>query len=190
MEYSVEQMRHLVNNIGRVKREDDRAFLALMALHPLSLEEALGLKGADVDETHIYVRRAVTHPKRNQPVIKDTKNGYRSRRLDLAQQVKQYIPETDPDEFIIGGKTPLTCTKVRMMCERIRRNTEFNEKITPIRFRTTVLTDLYDTTKDIKQTRAAAGHSTDAMTLKYYVKGRSNERNTAAPVAAAYGLQN
>ena len=36
-----------------------------MAFHPLSLEEALGLKGADVDETHIYVRRAIIHPKRN-----------------------------------------------------------------------------------------------------------------------------
>ena len=186
--YSVEQMSYLVHNIGRIKKEEDRAFLALVALHPLSLEEALGLQGADVDGIHIYVRRAVTHPNRNQPVIKDPKCKFRKRRLDLAQQVKCYIPTTAPDEFIIGGKTPLSYTKVRKMCERIQRDTGFSEKITPIRFRTTVLTDLYDANKDVKQVQAAAGHSTAAMTLKHYVKGRSNERNTAAPVAAAYGL--
>ena len=36
------------------------------------------------------------------------------------------------------------------MCNRIKRDTGFSENITPIRFRTTVLTDLYDQTKDIK----------------------------------------
>lgn len=36
------------------------------------------------------------------------------------------------------------------MCDRIKRDTGFTENITPIRFRTTVLTDLYDQTKDIK----------------------------------------
>ena len=66
----------------------------------------------------------------------------------------------------------------------------FNENITPRRFRTTVLTDLYDMTKDIKQAQAAAGHTTAAMTLKHYVKGRSEHRNTAAPIASAYGLEN
>lgn len=58
------------------------------------------------------------------------------------------------------------------MCDRIKRDTGFTENITPIRFRTTVLTDLYDQTKDIKLAQAAAGHTTSAMTLRYYVKGR------------------
>ena len=52
----------------------------------------------------------------------------------------------------------------------------------------TVLTDIYDTTKDIKQAQAAAGHTTAAMTLKHYVKGRNSTANTAAPVASLYGL--
>ena len=74
------------------------------------------------------------------------------------------------------------------MCERIRRDTGFEESIAPIRFRTTVLTDLYDATKDIKQAQAAAGHTTAAMTLKHYGKGRQERSNTALPIATAYGL--
>lgn len=67
--------------------------------------------------------------------------------------------------------------------------TGFDERITPQRFRTTVLIDLYDMTKDIKQTQAAAGHADHAMTIKHYVKGRHEQRNTATPIAQAYGLE-
>lgn len=76
------------------------------------------------------------------------------------------------------------------MCERIQRDIGFEERIVPRRFRTTVLTDLYEVTKDIKQTQAAAGHTTAAMTLKYYVKGRREQGNTARPIADVYGLEN
>ena len=43
--YSVEQMRYLVQHIEQVNSPQDRAYLALHALHPLRLEEVLGLKG-------------------------------------------------------------------------------------------------------------------------------------------------
>jgi len=188
--YSVEQMQYIVKNIDNVKNPQDRAYLALQALHPLSLEEVLGLKGADIDDKHIYIRRAVTHPDRNQPVIKDTKETSRARRLDLVQMVIQYLPETAPDEFIIGGKKPLSYTQVRRMCERIQKEICFEDKITPIRFRTTLLTDLYDTTKDVKLTQAAAGHAKPTMTMERYARGRTNDFNSANPIAAAYGLAN
>ena len=38
------------------------------------------------------------------------------------------------------------------------------------------------------QAQAAAGHTTAAMTLKHYVKGRQERSNTALPIATAYGL--
>lgn len=71
---------------------------------------------------------------------------------------------------------------------RIKKDTGFSEDVVPRRFRTTVLTDIYDETKDIKQTQAAAGHTTADMTLKHYVKGRQENSNTAVPVASRYGL--
>lgn len=204
--YSIEQMQYIVSNIDKVKNPRDRAWLALAALHPLSPEEVLGLQGSDIDDEHIYVRRAVTHPDRNQAVIRDTKEEIRMRRIDLAQQIKKYLPEAKSDEFIIGGekskrgkrandtqissRLPMSASQVQRMCERIQRDIGFDEKITPQRFRTTVLTDLYDSTKDIKQVQEAAGHTTAQMTLKHYVKGRHQDRNTAIPVATAYGLAN
>lgn len=72
------------------------------------------------------------------------------------------------------------------MCQRIQKDTEFAENITPLRFPTTALTDLYDQTKDIKLTRAAAGHTTLAMTLKYYVKGQETSSEAAAAVDQLY----
>ncbi|MBR5301634.1 MAG: site-specific integrase [Clostridia bacterium] len=126
----------------------------------------------------------------NLPLIKDTKTQASKRTLDLVEQIIQYLPDTPVDEFVLGGSKPLSYTQVRKMCERIRKEIGFDEPISPIRFRTTVLTDLYDTTKDIKQAQAAAGHTTAAMTLKHYVKGRHERQNTAAPIADAYGLAN
>lgn len=62
--YSVNQMRYLVQHIGNVKQSQDRTYLALQALHPLRLEEVLGLKWADIDIENgvICICRAVTHP--------------------------------------------------------------------------------------------------------------------------------
>ena len=46
--YTVEQMRFLIRNLGNVRNPTDRAYLALQSLHPLRLEEVLGLKWEDV----------------------------------------------------------------------------------------------------------------------------------------------
>ena len=188
--YSIEQMQYLVAHIPSIKNPTDKAYLALAALHPLRPEEVFGLKYGDVDwETNtISVQRAVTYPDRNQPVIKTTKTEASVRTIDLAPQIRAFIPKGPSDAFIIGGDKPLSYQQIRRMRGRIKKDTGFNDDIVPRRFRTTVLTDLYDQTKDIKQTQAAAGHTTADMTLKHYVKGRQQNGNTAAPVASRYGL--
>ncbi len=72
------------------------------------------------------------------------------------------------------------------MCERIQKDISFTENITPVRFRTTVLTDVYDKTKDVKQTQLAAVHTTAAITLKHYIKGRGNLANVAVVIENSY----
>ena len=190
--YSIEQMQHIVSNLSAVKRPDDRAFIALMSLHPLRLEECLGLKYADIDRSEhmIHIVRSVTHPTRNQPHIKQTKTELSRRDIELAAGILNHLPEGRDDDFLLGGDAPLSYTQLRRMLNRIRKDIGFEETIVPQRFRTTVLTDIYDTTKDIKKTQAAAGHTTAAMTLKHYVKGRNPNLNTAEPVSARYGLSN
>lgn len=135
-----------------------------------------------------HVRRAVTHPDRNKPEIKETKTAASVRDIGLSAIALPHLVPGNPDEFVCGGKEPLSYTQVRRMNDRICRQLEFAGTITPQRFRTTVLTDLYDRTKDIKQTQAAAaGHTTSAMTLKHYVKGRcNNPHEAAAAVDALY----
>ena len=48
-----------------------------------------------------------------------------------------------------------------------------------MRFRTTVLTDIYEQTGDIKLTQQAAGHATPDITLKHYVRGRKKTNDAA-----------
>ena len=187
-EYSVEQMRYLIQNLDRVKLPSDRTYLAIQALHPLRLEEVLGLKWADIDTENmlLHIRRAVTHPTRNQPEIKATKTEASARDIGLSKIVLKYLRPGDRDDFVFGGDKPLSYSQVRRMCDRIKKDIEFEENITPIRFRTTVLTDIYDQTHDIKQAQAAAGHTTSAMTLKYYVKGRTSQSESASVIENVY----
>ena len=187
-EYSVEQMRFLIQNLDKIKLESDRAYLALQALHPLRLEEVLGLKWEDVDLDNmiLHIRRAVTHPTRNQPEIKATKTEASVRDIGLSKIAVKYLTPGDRDKFVFGGDKPLSYTQVRKMCEHIKKDTGFEDNVTPIRFRTTVLTDIYDQTRDIKQAQAAAGHTTSAMTLKYYVKGRASSSESASIIESVY----
>ena len=186
--YSVAQMRFLVQNISAVKKPQDRAFLALLCLHPLRLEEVLGLQGQNIDTANkqMHIEQAVTHPERNRPEIKDTKTGLSARTVGLCKTAIPYLPPLEPGQFLLGGSKPLTYTQVRKMCERIKKDTGFSENITSRRFRTTVLTDLYDQTRDIKLTQAAAGHSTPTMTLEHYLEGRGTTETATAALERAY----
>ena len=187
--YTVEQMRYIEKHIGDVKKEQDRAFIALQALHPMRLEEVLGLKWSDIDfdRNTIHIQRAATHPTRNMPEIKETKTESSNRIIYLSTMALKYLKPTRKDEFILGGLNPHTYTETRRMCERIRSDIGFDEKITSSRFRTTSLTDLYNETKDIKLVQEAAGHTTAAMTLEYYVKGRSDMAQAASAIENLYG---
>lgn len=186
--YSVDQMRFLTQHISDIKKPLDRMFFALLSMHPLRLEEVLGLQWKDIDfeDKAIHINRAVTHPKRNKPEIKSTKTEASVRFVPLTASAAQYLIPANDDDFVLGGANPLTYTQVRGICKRIQKDIGFNENITPIRFRTTVLTDYYDQTKDIKLVQQLAGHTTSSMTLKYYVKGREDVSKAATAIQSLY----
>lgn len=165
--YSVEQIRHLIQHIPDIQQPIDRAYMAIQALHPMRLEEVLGLQWADIDTENnvIHIRRAVTHPTRNQPEVKCPKTESSLRPIGLSPLAVPYLTRGKDSEFLFSGNSPLSYTQVRRMCNRIKKDTGFTESITPIRFRTTVLTDIYDQTKDIKLTQAVAGRRYDPEIL-------------------------
>lgn len=189
--YTVEQMRYIVSQLPSIRNYKDRMFLSLLALHPLRLEEVLGLRWRDIDleKDLIHISSTVTHPDRNQGLFREmTKTDSSRRTIALVPQLKAFMVPGEADEFLVGDDKIQSYQLVKDMCKRIRSDIGFEESITPRRFRTTVLTDIYDATKDIKQTQAAAGHTTAAMTLKHYVKGREEKADTALAIAKVYGL--
>ena len=189
-EYTVAQMQFLVKKLPEIIKPMDQRYLALQALHPLRLEEVLGLMWEDIDLENmvIHVRRAVTHPNRNQPIIKDTKTESSYRSIGLSAIAAEYLAGSEiQNGFVIGGEKPLSYQQVKRMCERIQKDTGFEERITPIRFRTTVLTDIYDQTRDVKITQMAAGHTNASTTMKHYIKGRSGESKSVRAIDSIYG---
>lgn len=123
--YSVEQMQYIVQHIGEVKKENDRILISMLALHPLRLEEVLGLRFEDFDfeRMQFTVNRAVTHPKRNKPEIKDTKTESSHRTLTLSSIAADIIAEVGHKQgFILGGECPYSYTQVRKACERIKKD--------------------------------------------------------------------
>lgn len=84
--YSVEQMRFLIQHIEDTRNPMDRAYMAIQALHPLRLEEVLGLKWEDIDldTMELHIRRAVTHPDRNRPEVKRPKTESSIRTIGLS----------------------------------------------------------------------------------------------------------
>lgn len=190
--YSVEQMLYIVDNIDKIKNPVDRMYIAVQALHPLRLEEVLGLQWQDIDleAKALHICRAVTHPDRNQPEVKEPKTEASKRTIELSSIALKYLERTGkPTEFVFGGKKPFSYTQVRKMCARIQKDIAFEERITPIRFRTTVLTDIYANTKDVKLAQASAGHTTAAMTLKHYIKNRNEVVRSASVIDQAYSMR-
>lgn len=191
--YSVNEMRYMAEHLIDIQSDMDRAWLAISISLPLRPEEVLGLTWADVDEVNgvFHIRNTVTHPARNEPEFKTyTKSAASIRDLAVSEELLSCLPVRGKlNEFVIGGKTPLTYMQVRRMRERIQRDIRFDGSITPRRFRTTVATDISAQTHDLKLVQKMLGHSSPQMTLKHYDKGRSTTVDATDAIASCYGLK-
>lgn len=191
--YSVNEMRYMAEHLIDIQSCMDRAWLAISISLPLRPEEVLGLTWADADEVNgvFHIRNTVTHPARNEPEFKTyTKTAASIRDLAVSEELLSCLPVRGKlNEFVIGGKTPLTYMQVRRMRERIQRDIRFDGSITPRRFRTTVATDISAQTHDLKLVQKMLGHSSPQMTLKHYDKGRSTTVDATDAIASCYGLK-
>jgi len=186
---TVEQMADIISNIGSVKNESDRRYLALAVAHAMIPEEILGLRWEDInlDAKQISIRRAVVHPERNKPVIKSPKEDARIRTIGIVPGMEQHIVSSTPSEgFVFGGSEPLSFQAFKRMWERIGKQINLYGATT-YNFRHTVLTDAYDATGDVKAVQAQAGHATPTMTMGRYVHGRTRTDQVAKSIASLYG---
>ena len=182
-------MRYFVSHLPDIKDPSDRNWLALMTSNVLRPEEVLGIMGADIDfeSGELFIHRTVTHPDRNQPVIKDeTKTEKSTRKLVVDHATLKQITPVAANEWLIGKDRPLSYTMVRKMCMRIAQDIAAPVSIVPRRFRTTCATDLYEQTKDIKLLQEAGGWTSTAIPFKYYAQGRQTTQAASSAFASAY----
>lgn len=186
---SVEQMKDIITNIGNIDDEDGRRYMALAVPHAMIPEEILGLKWEDFDfeNLSISICRAVVHPDRNKPIIKQPKEDARVRTIGIVPGMEQYIkPSVLREGFVFGGDSPISYQTFKRLYERVGRQIELYGATT-YNFRHTVLTDAYDITGDVKAVQAQAGHATPTMTMGRYVRGRTKTAHVAQSIAAVYG---
>lgn len=177
---SVDAMADIRAVLPRLEKESDRRYLAIqmsMALRPC---EVLGLRWEDVDlrQGVLHVRRNVVHPTRNQPEIKELKTNGSYRDIPISTLALPYL-NAGGEGFLFGGEAPVTYGAFRGIWRRIERQIDLHGA-TGYTFRHTVLTDLYNATKDVKTTQQYAGHSTPDMTMRRYVHGRQENLQSAA----------
>ena len=190
--YSVEDMKFFVSSLPKVKDPSDRAWFALMLFHPLRPEECLGLKYKNIfvaDGVKVMKLCAtVTHPTRCAPVYAEKMKTDQSLRvLQIAPAALPYIPDGDPEHFVVGGETPMSYTMCRHMCQRIAKDIGYDGKIIPRRFRTTVASDLYAVTHDEKLVQNSLGHSKHSATaMNHYIESRQHLDQTGTLVQSVY----
>lgn len=193
--YTVEQMQYITANLHKIKNTRDKAYIALIALHPLRPEEVLGLKWEDINFTNntITIKRAVTHPDRNRPIIKEPKTEESGRAIGLTQKAREVLQEyksnCNTNGFIFGDDIPFSYSVTRKLCDRVKKDLCFSESITPARFRPTVISDIYSKTGDIKLVQEAAGHANVDTTLKHYISTRKDTSRSAEAIDALYNAQ-
>ena len=86
--------------------------------------EALGLRWEDIDTENnlIHIRRNVTHPTGNLPIIGTTKieNGVRA--IPLDPYLLEVLSPLQTEGFIIGGSNPISMTTFNNTWTRIKKN--------------------------------------------------------------------
>ena len=177
---SVDAMADIQEVLPKLENDLDKRYLALqmsMALRPC---EVLGLRWEDVDHPNglLHIRRNVVHPTRNQPEVKTLKTEGSVRDLPISTLALPYLQQGG-EGFLFGGEAPITYGAFRGIWRRIGRQIDLHGA-TGYTFRHTILTDLYDATKDVKTTQLYAGHSTPDMTMRRYVHGRQKNLQIAA----------
>lgn len=168
--------------------EKDRLFLLLLITTGGRRGEVLGLQWQDIDTKNnvIHIRRNVTHPNGNVPVIgtPKTKSGYRD--VPYEQAIRHLLDPTDkePAGFIFSGALStdaMTMTMYNNTWHRIQKAIPELEPYSAHNFRHTYTTLLSEYTDASPKTiQAMAGHSDIRTTMSIYEHARKEKIDKAS----------
>ncbi len=155
----------------------ERVMAGLLCYTGMRFEEILGARWEDICDGWITVKRAVVHPKRNQPEVKKPKTKTSERRIPLHKDLvlllgheykHGYLLATDKDP---KRETPLSYTEARRVFDKIR--TRFNLKgYSAHDFRDTCATEWRENGIPLDVIARLLGHSKTDTTERRYVKYR------------------
>lgn len=151
----------------------------LLSYTGMRMEEILGLRWEDIDfdSDWITIQRAVIHPSRNQPEIKDPKTKTSKRRIPLMQDVKELLKPWRLTGFILASpkdktrETPMSYTETRNAFQKIRSLFDL-QGFTAHDFRDTCATEWREKGIPLDVISSLLGHSKVDVTQTRYVKYR------------------
>jgi len=167
--------------VTRIKQEipsldvrDERIFMALLVYTGMRPEEVLGLKWEDVHLSKQYaeVKRAVTYPRRNQPVIKGTKTKKSVRTVILPRAlVEILIPCVQSSGFVCSGEQPWTWTVMDNIKQRAYKKLQI-KGFSNYDFRSTYGTQLKESGLSSAIVADLMGHADTRMVETVYARTR------------------
>lgn len=170
----MQNIRNYIHNITDVKM---RFMLVLLSYTGMRMEEVLGLRWEDIDfqDNWINIQRAVVHPKRNKPEIKDTKSKTSKRRIPLPDEVKKVLKPKHNIGFVLSSdptrETPMSYTEARNIYNKIRSECDIRE-YSAHDFRDTCATEWREAGIPTDIVAKLLGHSKSDITENRYVKYR------------------
>ena len=138
-----------------------------------------------MQEGLIHIRRNVTFPDDNQPVIDTlkTESGYRSVPLDVRLR-KHFLAQQQHEGFLIGGDSPLSKSAYDKAMKRIRKTIDLHGATAHI-LRHTYATMLSIAGVDPKTIQYLLGHADISTTMNRYVHASMDKVKQAGQLLCA-----
>jgi len=169
-----EKMTEIRAGIKQIENVRVKRLLILLCFTGMRLEEILGLKWDDfnTEDNWIYIQRAVVHPSRNMPEVKEPKTKTSKRKVPLTTEMKLLFEEMPLTGWVLQSKTggPLSFTEARYCMQQIRKT--FNINYSAHDFRDTCATEWREAGIPTDIIARLLGHSKSDITENRYVKYR------------------
>ncbi len=155
----------------------EKLMVGLLSYTGMRFEEVLGVRWDDINDDWIKIQRAVVHPQRNQPLIKDPKTKTSNRIIPYFPDLKKLIEGCRSQGFILAsdkdptGETPLTYSEARRLFEKIRTRYDIKD-YSAHDFRDTCATEWREKGIPLDVIARLLGHAKTETTERKYVKYR------------------
>ena len=167
-----DKMKEVRASLHQLPQREQR-MAALLCYTGMRLEEVLGLRWEDIDPVakEIHIQRAVIHPTRNQPEVKEPKTKTSKRTIPLPQQLAVVLGLMEANGFVLGGDKPLTYQQQKRAFDHVRKTFGL-EHYSAHDFRDTCATEWQESGMPLSTISRLLGHASSAITERCYVKFR------------------